>query len=256
MTIATIGNNQTQAVQPVTVATQTLPGEAAKPEGIAPGSTTVELTDPFAARVQGINRAIQNLNDGIAAAQLAHAGVEDLLHGMGRLQALTFRIASGPADDRERAGLQKEADLIQKGMNDTVAGLQFNGVPLLASGAVVTLPGEGDQRTLTLPALAGVSQPIDLSSQNGAQRAIGSLAANQRILADAREQLAERLTSLASLSDTLTNTRPGPTSATGRLTGADMAQASAATSSTIRDRAAMAIRAQANQTPSQVQGLL
>ncbi|MBF0296482.1 MAG: hypothetical protein HQL96_14935 [Magnetococcales bacterium] len=254
MTIAIIGANQTQAVQPVTVATQPPPGGATgKPEGIAPDSATLELTDPFSARVQGINRAIQNLNDGIAAAQLAHAGVEDLLHGMARLQAHTFKVASGALKPEERQALQQDADRIRQGMNDTVEGLQYNGVPLLASGAVIALPGAGEQRTLTLPALSGVLQPIDLSSRDGAQQALGALAANQRMLGEARDRLDARL---ATLSDALTSARTAPSGANGRFHGADMAQASAVTSSVIRDRAGMAIQVQANQTPSQVQGLL
>lgn len=215
--------------------------------------------------VDGLSVAIRNAGDGVSLTQVASGGLDSLREDFSRLRELSLQSANGTLNDQDRQALQEEANQILEGIQQTLDGTSFNGRDLFKddndlsfqtgsqAGETVTL--QGQDLNETLGGLGGLS--IDISSQDGATRSLGSIddsmeAINQR---DAEfGAIANRLDSRISQAS---QQREANAEARSRIQDADIAEESSRlASSQIREQADIAIRAQANSRAEYVLRLL
>ncbi len=256
------GNTQTSlaSLNQSTLDTQRILSNGLKSDQTKNNATKLAIADHFATQVQGLNRSIQNINDGIASSQLAKEGLQTIQENIQRIQELAIQSANDTLNSKDRQNLQQEANQLQKQIASTISTTQYNGTPLLSTGQPITLqagPNPNNQITLALPNLTNALANVNLATQAGANSAIQTLSSHSAQISKAQGELAASQNGLASTANALLSTAQSLTEASGRIINTDIAQAaSATTSAAIRSQASVAIQAQANQSASQVQALL
>lgn len=85
--------------------------------------------------IRGLNMATRNAADGISMAQTAEGALDQVAANLQRINELAIQSANGTYNSAARGGLQKEVDQLTMEIARIVETTEFNGMPLLNSGA-------------------------------------------------------------------------------------------------------------------------
>ena len=85
--------------------------------------------------IRGLNMATRNASDGISMAQTAEGALDQVTSNLQRINELAIQSANGTYNTAAREGLQKEVDQLTMEIARIVETTEFNGMPLLNSGA-------------------------------------------------------------------------------------------------------------------------
>lgn len=148
--------------------------------------------------IRGLNMATRNAGDGISMAQTAEGALDQIGANLQRINELAIQSANGTYNSAARGGLQKEVDQLTMEIARIIQTTEFNGMPLLNSGArdLILQVGftnesasrinagivEGGLSQLTGPGSTGIQNiitqgigqgdAISIATQSAAQRAI------------------------------------------------------------------------------------
>ncbi|MBF0427318.1 MAG: hypothetical protein HQL94_00210 [Magnetococcales bacterium] len=257
MTIAMIGIGNAQSGGAVTSLSQSLSDTSrlsigdTKNENVGNNAILLAVPDYVTSRIQEFNQSILHINDGIASSQIAVKGLQSLQTDVKQLVELARQSANEFLDNQSRASLQQKAEPIQQQIIHTEANTQYNGTPVLT-----TSNGE-NASPVQLPNLSARVAAIDISTQSGAKNAVSTLSGDMRLITNAQQQFSSVQSNLATSADTLLASSKSLIESKGRsISSADIGQIVNATAEAIRIQPGLAIQAQANQSASQVQGLL
>ena len=218
------------------------------------------IAERFNAEVQGVNQATLNANDGIAVIQIADAGLQQIEEGQYRLQELAIQSANGLLTDQDRQAIQAEAAQIQDQVRTIISDTRDNDISLLASNDKLSLqtgPNEGDQTAIKLNDFTSGLITVDLSTQEGAERAVISLLSNQNQISSARSDLGAAESGLSTSISQLSGLSEALSASGAQIREADIAeQSTKLTSASIRAQAGIAMQAQANLASNRVHQLI
>lgn len=85
--------------------------------------------------IRGLNMATRNAGDGISMAQTAEGALDQITANLQRINELAIQSANGTYNTAARGGLQKEVDQLTMEIARIIETTEFNGMPLLNSGA-------------------------------------------------------------------------------------------------------------------------
>lgn len=231
------------------------------------------IATSMTSQVRGMNQGIRNANDGIALAQTAEGGLEEVSNMMQRIRELAVQSASGTYTDDDRGNMQAEVNELSAQLKSVVENTKFNGTALFAAaGSVTVQAGANDTDTIDI-ALADLSTleannydpatptiAYDISSQTDAQAllaATGGIDDEIASIATARAGLGASQNRLESAVNALTSNSTNLSDARSRIMDTDYsAETTALAKAQILSQASTAMLAQANQSQQNVMSLL
>ena len=178
-----------------------------------------------------------------------------------RIEELSLQASSGALIDSDRNAIQQAISQLQESISDTFNDTTFAGQSVFSGNNVDFQVGENADQTQSINAgdsnLVTNLLSIDVSTQSGAQAALG-------VTAQTRDDINETRAGLGASQNTLEQSIRGNTNSAiniaasqSRIQDTDFAQAiSQKTASDILSQASVALAGQANQSASQVLGLL
>ena len=142
------------------------------------------ISDRMSSQINGLNRARQNINDGISLLQVADGAAGQLLDNFQRMRELAVQAANGSNSQSDRAAIQVEVNALAASNQDIVAGARYNNLGLLDGSFSQQLQvGAEANQTLALtipPALVPVGYSkvlVDVAPQQASAAGTTVLAA-------------------------------------------------------------------------------
>lgn len=98
----------------------------------ADDSAGLAISEKMRAQIRGLERAEQNIQDGISLIQTAEAGLAEIANpNLIRLRELAIQAANDTLTNTDRAMIQKEVEQIKNGIDDIANNTKFNDIFLL-----------------------------------------------------------------------------------------------------------------------------
>lgn len=219
------------------------------------GATVAAMAEQMLSQSTGYDRTARNLNDGISAAQVADANLEESQQLVERMRELATQAANGIYSNNQRTALQAEMSQLQGEFTQITQNSSFNGNNLLGeNGTIAIQAGTGDNDTIGIPTTDLNSRlnslnffDIDLSTQAGASSALGILGESSSLVSATRAQYGTVQNQLESRIDVTFEQRDNSVEARGRLIDTDYAAATAELArKQILESAGLAMQSHAN----------
>lgn len=228
----------------------------------------LQISNRMTSQIQGLDRAVQNGQDGISVAQTAEGAMDELTTMMQRMRSLAVQSQDGVNNSDDRAALQAEVSSLKSEMSRVAQTTQFGGVNLLDGGF---------SAKFLVGANAGADQNIsvNISRTNGwgaeglglggltvgsvgeASTAINSLDDAIKAVDSQRAQLGAVQNRFDSTIRNLSNVSENVTGARSRIKDTDFASETAnLTKAQILQQTSTSILGQANQRPQAALALI
>ncbi len=220
------------------------------------------ISTKMTSEIRGLSAAVRNANDGISLAQTAEGALGEITNIVQRFRELAVQSANGTLTDDDRTGIQAEVDQLFSQYEDITNRTSFNGTQLLDGTAttvdIQTGSKSGETVTITLTdASTLLTAAPDLSTQAGADTALGDIDTALTTLATDRASLGGVQNRLEASISTLTTSITNLTEARSRVEDADFsAESTALAKAQILSQASTAMLAQANQSQQGVLSLI
>lgn len=223
------------------------------------------ISTQMSSETQGQMQAIANASDGISLTQTATGALETVTDNVQRIRELAVQAANSTYSATDREAINAEAQMLVEQTNSVLESANFNGVSLFNSSDDQVFqigPEAGD--TLTVEANDLATQiadmgfgSIDLSSAEGASAALEmSDSALSSLSATAAEYGAVQ-NRFESVVSGLEQSVLSSTSATSQIMDTDYAETiSALAAEQVKEQAALAVQAMANENQGNVLRLL
>jgi flagellin len=218
------------------------------------------------AQVRGMNQAIRNANDGIALAQTADGGLNEVTNMLQRVRELAVQSKSGTYQTSDRTNLQAEVTQLTTQIDDILTNTKFNGVTLYSKGtaAVTVTIQAGDQSGNTIDlSISGIdstkldSTALDVTTTAKAGTTMTNVDAALTLVNTARANIGAGQSRLESAVNNLTNNVTNLSDARSRIEDTDYsAETTALAKAQILSQASTAMLSQANQSQQNVLSLL
>ncbi|WP_077601783.1 flagellin N-terminal helical domain-containing protein [Oceanobacillus sojae] len=222
------------------------------------------ISEKMRAQIRGLNMAIRNTQDGISLLQTAEGAVNETHAILQRMRELSVKAANGTYSDSDREILQDEINQLREELTRIGRDTEFNTQSLVdgsfknkriqvgANAGQYVEISIGDVRAAAL----GVDE-IDISTQEGADEAIGILDEAIKRASSQRSSLGAIQNRLEHTINNLSNTVMNLTQAESRIRDADIAKEMMLyTKHSLLAQVAMAMLAQGNQQPQMILQLL
>jgi flagellin len=92
------------------------------------------ISQTLTSKVNGLNQAVRNANDGISVVQIAEGALDEVTTILQRMRDLAVQAANDSLSSTERGYLDTEADKLESALNDVVGAAQFGSTALLGGG--------------------------------------------------------------------------------------------------------------------------
>ena len=226
------------------------------------------IATTMTSQVRGMNQAIRNANDGIALAQTADGGLNEVTNMLQRVRELAVQSKSGTYQQTDRDNLQAEVTQLTSQIDDILTNTKFNGVTLFgkggsASDVTITIQAGSDSGTtidLTVKGVDGTkidATALDVSSTTASSTTIDNVDAALTAINTTRASLGAGQSRLESAVNNLTNNVTNLSDARSRIEDADYsAETTSLAKAQILSQASTAMLSQANQSQQNVLSLL
>ena len=225
------------------------------------------ISERFKSQIRSFSQAERNANDGVSLLQTAEGAMNEIAGSLIRMRELAMQSANGTLGSAERGFIDNEAADLTTEIDRIASVTQFNGINLLDgtySGQTLQV-GIGATANDTLgitisstsfSSIAGASG-LDLTTQSGAQAALGTIDTAINALSTRRASIGTAQNRLQITMSNLSSARENVTAANGRIRDVDVANESAElTKNNILSQVGLSVLAQANQAPSVALSLL
>lgn len=185
------------------------------------------IAERLRADVRQLGRETSNIQSGISLVQTAEGGLSAQQGVVGRLQELALQASSGTLTDDQRAAINTEAQELVAELDQTAQNTEFNNIAPLQGLGPIDLGVEGglevevQQSTAASLGLSG----LDLSTQAGAQAALGNLETASDAIAENRANLGAQQSNFESAIAVRENTEVNLQAAESAIRDLDFAQA-------------------------------
>lgn len=224
------------------------------------------VSDRLTSRINGMNQAIRNTNDGVSMVQIAEGALDEATTILQRMRDLAVQSANGSMSDDDRDNIAAEVTALGNAIDDVQAAANFGGVALLdATGNITIQIGAMNGETLNVAkahvdsaALSVNSLTLDSTAAAADfASAITTIDAALASVASSRASFGSSQAQLESQVRNLTNVVENTSAARSRVLDTDYAAETAnLTKNQILQQASTSILAQANQQPQSVLALL
>lgn len=220
------------------------------------------ISQRLTAYSNGLTQAYDNLQNGASMLQIADAGMANTGDMMQRLRELAVQSANGTLTDEDRAAIQTEADQILAEINRSSSTVEFNGQQLLTGETFTIQVGGNEGETLEVTP-GNVSTDaygltgLDLSTQSGAQAALGAIDSAIAKLSGQRAEIGSQMNRIDSAAGFVGVARENTLAALSSEQDTDFALASTQLAlSKIRNQTSLAALTQSNLQAQNVLKLL
>ena len=225
------------------------------------------ISQTLTSKVNGLNQAIRNANDGTSVVQIAEGALDEVTTILQRMRDLAVQAANDSLSTTERGYLQTEQGKLADALDDVAGAAKFGTTALLDGnyqGKVFQIGADaGDTLTVTIDGIStgalsvSSSGDVSLSTAVLASTAISTIDTALGLVASDRATLGAIQSQLESTVRNLSNVAENTAAARGRILDTDYAAETAnLTKSQILQQASTAILAQANAQPQSVLALL
>jgi flagellin len=226
------------------------------------------ISQTLTSKVNGLNQAVRNANDGISVVQIAEGALDEVTTILQRMRDLAVQASNDSLSSTERGYLDTEADKLEAALNDVSGAAKFGSTTLLsgsfAAGKTFQVGADsGDTMTITINTVDAATLTVEgadivLNGTSGqAQAAITTIDAALNAVASDRATLGAVQSQLESTVRNLANVAENTAAARSRILDTDYAAETAnLTKAQILQQASTAILAQANAQPQTVLSLL
>lgn len=228
------------------------------------------ISEALRSQIGGSEQALRNAYDGISLTQTAEGALGQITDNTQRIQELALQAGNGTLSDSNRQAIQKEIDQLTQTNSQIVQTTEFNGTKLL-NGATQTFQvgpnGTADnQVNVNTPNLTNLNGyngnlnatgTIDVTTQAGAQAAIGRAKDDIAALSQARADVGAASNRFEASINTLSNSSLNAQASRSRIADTDFAEATSRLArQQILGQSGVAVLGQANLTPQAVLSLL
>lgn len=225
------------------------------------------ISQTLTSKVNGLNQAIRNSNDGISVVQIAEGALDEVTTILQRMRDLAVQAANDSLSGTERGYLQTEQGKLADALDDVAGAAKFGSTALLGgsftSKSFQVGADAGDTLSFSIDGIStgslnvSSSGDISLSTAALASAAIGSIDSALADVAADRAALGAIQSQFESTVRNLANVAENTAAARGRILDTDYAAETAnLTKAQILQQASTAILAQANAQPQSVLSLL
>jgi flagellin len=225
------------------------------------------IATSMTSQVRGMNQAVRNANDGIALAQTAEGGLNEVTNMLQRVRELAVQSKSGTYTADDRTNLQAEVTQLTSQIDDILTNSKFNNVTLFSktSGTDVTVTVQSgakssDTVALTVKGVDGTkltTTALDVTDATKAGTTITNVDDALKSVNATRASLGAGQSRLESVVNTLTNNITNVADAKSRIEDTDYSVETAALAKAqILSQASTAMLSQANQSQQNVLSLL
>jgi flagellin len=224
------------------------------------------ISQTLTSKVNGLNQAVRNANDGISVVQIAEGALDEVTTILQRMRDLAVQASNDSLSTTERGYLDTEATNLASALDDVVGAAKFGSTALLNgySSKVFQVGADaGDTLSITIDTVSAASLTVEaadivLGGTSGqAQSAITTIDTALGVIASDRASLGAIQSQLESTVRNLANVAENTAAARGRILDTDYAAETAnLTKAQILQQASTAILAQANAQPQSVLALL
>ena len=231
------------------------------------------ISDKLTAQIRGLNQAIRNANDGISMLQTAEGATNEITNMLQRMRELGVQAANDTYSSADRSALQLEYSQLSDEISRISNNTKWNNMNIFAttaSGAIGTsgvvyfqvgIDGaSGATISATFSAMDSTTLSVsagDLTTQSGAQSALGALDSAIAKVDTFRAKLGSKISRLTYAADNLANISTNTAESRSRILDTDYAAATTELARTqIIQQAATAVLAQANSQSQTVLKLL
>lgn len=223
----------------------------------------VAIINRLVSQNEGFQQAIRNAVDGVSYAQVESGNLSSITEGVQRIRELSLQAANGILSDNDRSSLQAEVSQLQEGIANQLKDAQFNGVKLFTKNEGVSFQvGEKANQTIELSTkdfTESIEQltSINISTQAGAQAAVGGLDDFLQEIGDRQGELGAITNRLDSTVNNLYNSSVNSEQARSRIQDADIAkEVTDNIRGSMQQEVGLALQAQANANSGRVLQLL
>lgn len=225
------------------------------------------IANRMTANIRGLQQANRNTNDGISLAQTTEGALDEINENLQRIRLLSVQAANGSYNDNDRAAIQAEINERLEEIDRIAAHTNFNGIKVLAEGtrAIDIQVGAHDGQTISIKLTAINRDTLGLDGFNVAptddvpatEDPLAALDAAINQVDTLRSHLGAVQNRFESVIRSNSTTVINLSAARSRIEDADIAvEISNLIAAQIRQQAAVAVLAQANQTPQLILQLL
>ncbi|MGN5651099.1 flagellin N-terminal helical domain-containing protein [Bacillus sp. Brlt_9] len=227
------------------------------------------ISERMGAQVRGMEQAYRNAQDGNSLIQTAEGAMGTISDILQRVRELAVQADNGTNSGTDKTSIQGEIGQLIKEIDHIGNTSSFNGISLLdGTNATITLHISDkaddtlaisltDVRSTALGGATGKVNAIDVSTADGAQKAIKIVDEALDSISKTRGGLGATQNRLDFISDNLISAKNNTAASKSRIADADMAsEMSSLTKSQVLQQTTMAMLARANGQPQSVLQLL
>jgi flagellin len=231
--------------------------------GAADDAAGLAIASKMTAQIKGMQQAVRNANDGISLAQTADSALGEISNLVQRVRELAVQSANGTLSTDDRTSINTESTELLAQISDIAANTSFNGVSLLNNTNTIDIQaGAASGQTISITMTDATTttlaiDTVDLSTQAGANTALGLLDTAITTISEGRASLGASQNRLASAITNLTSQATNLTEARSRIEDVDFSsETTEMAKSQILSQASTAMLAQANQSQQGVLQLI
>jgi flagellin len=225
------------------------------------------ISQTLTSKVNGLNQAVRNTNDGISVVQIAEGALDEVTSILQRMRDLAVQAANDSLSTTERGYLQTEQGKLADALDDVAGAAKFGSTALLSGSfnakSFQIGADNGDTLSFSIDGIStgalsvSSSGDVSLSTAALASTAISTIDAALGAVASDRATLGAIQSQLESTVRNLANVAENTAAARSRILDTDYAAETAnLTKAQILQQASTAILAQANAQPQSVLSLL
>jgi flagellin len=225
------------------------------------------ISQTLTSKVNGLNQAVRNTNDGISVVQIAEGALDEVTSILQRMRDLAVQAANDSLSTTERGYLQTEQGKLADALDDVAGAAKFGSTALLDGSFTAKSfqigADNGDTLSFSIDGIStgaltvSSSGDVSLSTAGLASTAISTIDAALGAVASDRATLGAIQSQLESTVRNLANVAENTAAARSRILDTDYAAETAnLTKAQILQQASTAILAQANAQPQSVLSLL
>ena len=176
----------------------------------ADNAAALAIAEQMRAELAALDAASRNVDYGTSMGQVADAAMSSQGDMAIRMRELAVQSANGTLNDADRQALQKEFNQLRSEIDRVAGSTQFNGQDVLQGGSVDMQVGTGgtaaDRITMDMADTTAATlnlNGLDISTQAGAQAAMGTLDSAISSIASSRGSMGASLNRLQSAQDNL-----------------------------------------------------
>ncbi len=196
----------------------------------ADDASGLSISEKMLKQIQGINKAIDNANDGMSMVNTADGAMDEMGGMLQRLNDLAMKGSNGTLSADERSAINEEAGQLLSDINRVSGSTVFNEMHVLENKSADIQSGtdntgsnrvEVSMKSVDADSL-GVGG-IDLSTAEGSRAALKPISDAIKTLQDQRSGLGAQYNRMSSTTRNLANVHENTTSAYSRVRDTDMA---------------------------------